>query len=196
MVDQPAAGSLTEIEDVIEPAVSAVVGVGDIGAARCRRVEIPGQREHAFEGVVLMTEVCARLGIPVDIWTFGNKAQHLHSWETPISAETRATLGRVVQQCGGGTDMAGGIEAVTDALGELPHKDKVCFVLGDGEPNDERATRKAVRVLENQDCTVLGLGIGNSTENLGRFFNDGLYNVPVERIATSLARMLRKYFLN
>lgn len=149
---------------------------------------------HAFKAVVLITEVCSRLSIPLDIWTFNSKAHHIQSWDSPIDEQTRLQLGAIIQNCQGGTLMSKAVSRVMVQMDELPHKDKAIFVLGDGVPNNQSATLSAVRQLEALGCAVVGLGIGEESTGLNRFFRNGLYGVPIEQVPSSLAKLLENYF--
>jgi hypothetical protein len=149
---------------------------------------------HAFKAVVLITEVCSRLNIPLDIWTFNSTAHHVQSWDSPIDEQTRLQLGSIVQNCRGGTLMSKAVSRVTLQLNDLPHKDKAIFVLGDGVPNNQSATLSAVRQLEALGCATIGLGIGEESTGLSRFFRKGLYDVPIEQVPSSLAKLLGDYF--
>jgi len=147
--------------------------------------------ERAFEGLVLLVEVCRRLSIPADVWSFANDHKLEHSWDQGLGPEVRRQLGRLPQRCDGGTSMDGALEALRHRLPLLPHRDRVLLVLGDGQPNDVTATRRVLRDLHGDGVACIGLGIGSGTRDMQGLFQDGLFAVPVERVARSLAQIIR-----
>ncbi len=148
--------------------------------------------EHAFEGLVLLVEVCKRLGIPTEIWSFASNHRQERSWDEGLGADTRNQLGRLPQRCSGGTVMHEALHALGRRLPELPHRDRVLIVLGDGQPSDHRATRRAVSDLTAEGVACVGLGIGSGTREMRSLFGSGLFGVPVERVARSLALIIRQ----
>ena len=147
--------------------------------------------DQAFKAVVLLVEVCKRVGIPTDIWTFANSAQLRHGWDDPLDEAVREKLGKVPQQCDGGTNMSGALNEVLARLPEMPFKDRIVIVIGDGAPNDGNASKNAIRALEAEECVLLGLGIGEGARAMSDYFQEGLFGVPVEQVAQSLATLIR-----
>jgi uncharacterized protein with von Willebrand factor type A (vWA) domain len=147
--------------------------------------------EQAFKAVVLLVEVCKRVGIPTDIWTFENNARLRHGWDDPLDEAVRAELGKVPQQCNGGTQMGRALNEVLARLPEMPFKDRIVIVIGDGEPGDARESQNAIKALEAEHCVLLGLGIGEGARGMKNFFREGLFGVPVEQVSQSLANLIR-----
>ncbi len=148
--------------------------------------------EEAFKAVVLLVEVCKRVGIPTDIWTFNNSAQLRHGWDDPLDEAVRDELGKVPQQCSGGTQMGAALNDVLARIPEMPFKDRIVIVIGDGEPGDQRASQDAIKALEAEECILLGLGIGQGARGMKNYFREGLFGVPVEQVSASLANLIRE----
>lgn len=157
-----------------------------------RSASMSGDRiQHAFDALVLLTEVCKRLSIPTDIWSFESGNRLEHPWDEPLGPETRSRLGRIPESCCGGTAMGDALDKVLERLPQVPYADRIVLVLGDGEPGDPQETLAAVGALESDGCVVVGLGIGADTRDMRRYFDDGLFGVPVAEVAGSLAALIR-----
>ena len=53
-------------------------------------------------------------------------------------------------------------------------------------------TRRAVSDLTAEGVACVGLGIGSGTREMRSLFGSGLFGVPVERVARSLALIIRQ----
>jgi uncharacterized protein with von Willebrand factor type A (vWA) domain len=148
--------------------------------------------QGAFDGLVLLSEVCARLDIPLEVFSFSDDVTHNHRWRDSLDHQARSTLGKLLQSTGGGTHLASALKKIKQTLSTLPFKQRYLIVLSDGEPNYESQVHTQIRQLEYENVTCIGLGIGPHTHKLKRFFQDGLYEISIEDVATELALLLQK----
>lgn len=151
--------------------------------------------ERSFEGLVLLVEVCRRVGVPAAIWSFANKPQEELAWDAPLDADARRRLGLIPRTCAGNTDMAAALVAVGRAF-EGRHGDpKMLFVLGDGAPDQPEPTLAAIRALEQAGITTVGLGLGAGTQGLARLFRCAATEIPPARIVDHVASLLEASLL-
>lgn len=149
-----------------------------------------GLVERAFEGLVLLVEVCRRIGVPVAVWSFADHHQEELSWDAPLDRPARRRLGLITHSCHGNTHMAASLDAVRSSFAARQADPKLLFVLGDGDPCHPSATLEAAGRLEEAGITAIGLGLGAGTANLARFFRCAATEVPPDRIVDEVARLL------
>jgi hypothetical protein len=151
--------------------------------------------ERSFEGLVLLVEVCRRVGAPAAVWSFANRPQEELAWDAPLDASARRRLGLIPRTCAGNTNMAAALAAAGRAF-ESRHGDpKLLFVLGDGEPDRPEPTLAAVRDLDQSGITTIGLGLGAGTQGLARFFRCAATEIPPARIVDHIASLLEASLL-
>ena len=139
--------------------------------------------EGAFEGLVLLTEVCLRLKIPIEIISFANQHCLEHEWDEDLDEEKRLNLGDLINQMGGGTNLSGCLRFVDERIQDRPVHHHFVLILSDGMPNDSEATHAMIKQLQDQNVMCIGLGIGSDTQELAQFLEVGLYEVTPSDIA-------------
>lgn len=154
-----------------------------------------GRMDHAFEGTVLLAEVCRRIGVPAAVWSFATDAREELEWDAPTDAVARRRLGRLPEQCSGNTDMAAALALVGRALEARCGDPRLLFVISDGEPDRPEATLAAVGRLEAAGIATIGLGLGAGTAKLARFFQTSVTDIPPERLADHVAHLLGRALL-
>lgn len=120
-----------------------------------------------FLALVTLREVCLRTGIALSIVTFGSTAELAQGWENPTALSTPARLESVARPRDDGTDLGAGLRLVQRLLDESPYRDKMVWVLSDGEPHDAAEAKRLVQQLHHQVSHFIGLGLGPDTEALG-----------------------------
>jgi Mg-chelatase subunit ChlD len=150
-----------------------------------------GERmRHAFDGLVLLVEVCRRVGVPAAVWSFASRCREELAWEVPLDTATRRRLGKLPASCNGMTHMAPALDAVRDALERRRGAPKLLVVLSDGEPDNAAATSAAVRRLDEGGIGTIGLGLGADTAGLSRYFPRSVTGIPPARIVDHLGGLL------
>jgi hypothetical protein len=146
--------------------------------------------DRAFEGMVLLTEVCRRIGVAAAVWSFADDVREELAWEAVVDGPARRRLGMLPMACKGNTDMAAAIEAVRRAFAARRGDPKLLFVIGDGEPNQHEPTLAAVQRLEADGIATVGLGLGDGTAGLARYFQSSVTEIPPERLVDHVAHLL------
>jgi hypothetical protein len=154
-----------------------------------------GLIDRAFEGTVLLTEVCRRIGVPAAVWSFANLVREELEWDAVIDGPARRRLGLLPDTCDGNTDMAAALTIVGRRFAARHGDPKLLFVISDGEPDKHDATRAAVSRLEADGIVTVGLGLGPGTAGLARFFQNAVTEIPPERLVDHLADLLGEAIL-
>jgi Mg-chelatase subunit ChlD len=100
-----------------------------------------GLIDRAFEGLVLLVEVCHRLGVPVAAWSFARHCREELGWSTPLDESTRRRLGRIPRSVDGRTEMETALGTVGESLARRTADPQILFVLSDGCPDAPGAPR-------------------------------------------------------
>jgi len=150
----------------------------------------------AFDGMVLLVEVCRRIGVAAAVWTFARGCQEQLGWETSLERAERHRLGSLRDSCRGPTAMAPALDSVRRAFRTRQADPKLLFVLSDGEPDHHEATRAAVRQLEAEGVGMIGLGLGPDTAGLSRYFRQAATGLEPAHLATHLGSLLEATLLH
>ena len=149
-----------------------------------------GRIDRAFEGMVLLTEVCRRIGVAAAVWSFADDVREELTWDAAVDGPARRRLGMLPDACQGNTDMAAALDAVGRAFAVRRGDPKLLFVIGDGEPNQHEPTLAAVARLEAAGVATVGLGLGDGTAGLARYFQSSVTEIPPEHLVDHVARLL------
>ena len=150
-----------------------------------------GERiEQTFHGTVLLCEVCRRVGLPLNVYTFGSRVERLLLHDEPLSPDVRAKLASLPASARGGTNLTEALEMVVADLGESPFRDRFVIVLSDGEPDDEGSARQQIARLAADAVVLLGLGLGPGTVRLQELLPVSRVNLAAEDVPAALATLL------
>jgi uncharacterized protein YegL len=147
----------------------------------------------AFDGVVLLSEVCLRAGIPMALWTFNNEIhQILRPHGQSDSTARQRRIDHLRTQCGGGTEMDTALERIFSSpeLHQFTHP--LVFVLGDGCPSDKSSTLARIAKFDAAEIPLIGLGIGPDTAEMSSLFKNAIVGLDINKVATTLCATLRK----
>lgn len=161
-----------------------------------RSGSMSGERiQGAFKGLVLLTEVCSRLSVPLNIVSFASDQTVEMTFDESLTEAKRMKLGTLMSRANNQTYMGAALRNLENILEETPASDKFLIVLSDGIPSDESETTNMVRRLSSKDVTCIGLGIGPETANLNRFFAEGMFDVTPTDVAEGFAQIIREKLL-
>lgn len=150
---------------------------------------------HAFDAMVLLIEVCRRVGVPVAAWSFSTTNREELSIETPLDDTARRRLGRLLRSCDGATHLAPALAAVRDSMARGRGDPKILMVLSDGEPDAPEDVVAEVRRLERDMVHPIGLGLGDDTSGLARFFERAITGIPPSGLVGRIGALIRQSLL-
>ena len=151
--------------------------------------------DRALEGTALLTEVCHRVGVPAAVWSFAHSTTAEVGWDTRLDDDARARLGCIPERCEGATEMAAALAIVSRDFSSRHANPKILFMISDGAPDRERETINAVRRLETQGITAIGLGLGDETAGLAKFFRLSVTGIAPERLVDHVGELLGEVLL-
>lgn len=147
--------------------------------------------EGAFDGIVLLSEVCMRAGLPLSVWKFSDGAEHVLPFAASGDQWRRKRLDGLRQQLGFGTDMSSCLKSVRTSTEIALYSHPVVIVLSDGEPDNEKSARAEVQKLKAGGVPCVGIGIGPETRNLRKLFQHSLNGISAKEAAPRVAKILR-----
>lgn len=126
-----------------------------------------GPRAKAtFAALVTLREVCLRTGIPLSIVTFGSTAELAQNWEAPTASAIPGVLETVARPSDGSTHLLAALRLTGRLLDESPYREKMLWILSDGQPEDPGACRHLALQLRSRVSRLIGLGLGPDTATL------------------------------
>ena len=151
--------------------------------------------DRAFDSLVLLTEVCRRIGVASAVWSFAAKPREELSWNTPIDDAARRRLGRLLRCCDGNTQLGCALAAVRTAFERRPGAPRILFVLSDGDPSDGDEARKEIERLEAANIHSIGLGLGSGTAGMANLFPQAVTEIPVTELVGHVGNLIRESLL-
>ncbi|TSA30077.1 MAG: VWA domain-containing protein [Verrucomicrobiaceae bacterium] len=147
--------------------------------------------EGAFDGIVLLSEVCLRAGLPLSVWKFSEGSEHVMPFAASGDQWRRSRLDGLRRHLGSRTDMSSCLKSVRTSPEIALHSHPVVIVLSDGEPDNEQSARAEVQKLKAGGIPCVGIGIGPETHNLRRLFQHSLTGISAKEAAPRVAKILR-----
>jgi hypothetical protein len=145
---------------------------------------------RAFEALVLLIEVCGRIGLPTAVWTFARQARAQTDWLDTPDETMRRRLARIPGSCGGGTRLAPALDTVAGGFGSRRADPKILFVLSDGLSDEKERLPAAIAHLEAEGVAVIGLGIGDGTDEMAVIFRTAVTGIPPRQLVDHMGRLL------
>jgi Mg-chelatase subunit ChlD len=119
-----------------------------------------GERAAAtFAGLIVLREVCLRLGISLSIIAFSNEARLIQSCAEPHARGIQSKLAGLLEPSGG-TDISQALELASTLLDSSPHRHRHLWILSDGETRNPETARKKLRAIGRDGVMLHGLGLG------------------------------------
>jgi uncharacterized protein YegL len=149
--------------------------------------------DAAFDGVVVLSEVCLRSGIPLALWSFNNIArQILQPHNQTNSGARRASIDQLRSQCRGGTSMEIALAHIHSSPEITQFSHPIVFVISDGKPEDESSTAAQIKKFESEKIPLIGIGIGPETREMSTLFKNSVVAVNITAVASTICDTVRK----
>ncbi len=149
--------------------------------------------DAAFDGVVVLSEVCLRSGLPFALWSFNNIArQILQPHNQTDSSARRASIDQLRSQCRGGTSMEIALAHIHSSPEISQFTDPIVFVISDGKPDDESSTAAQIKTFESEKIPLIGVGIGAETREMSALFKNSIVDVNITAVASTICKTVRK----
>ena len=158
----------------------------------------------AFRGTVLLCEVLERLQVPFAVHGFQDQLVPFKRVEEPLDDAMRKRLGTMPLEVSGnrpgGRNQPGHnydgpvLRRAADEFEAWPGGDRILIVVSDGIPSGpgdgDGELKRAVRYVQDGPLHLVGVGLGEGTEHVSRFYPDAIADVPLEHFPTRLGTLL------
>ena len=149
--------------------------------------------DAAFDGVVLLSEVCLRSGLPLAMWTFNSQAQQILKPQSQCdSPSRRQRIDKLRSECKGNTEMELALSRIHSSPELNQFANPIVFVISDGKPDNESSTAAEINRFEADQIPLIGVGIGPDTDEMASLFKNSVVNVNVASVASTLCSAVRK----
>jgi hypothetical protein len=167
-----------------------------------------GEKVHqTFRGVILLAEVLNRLGIQNEVIGFQDVTMRFKRFEEDLTDEIREKISGMVDEVynrnPGGRNQSSYnddgpclLEA-SQGIEALPAKDKFLIVLSDGSPEGRRSdaddlTRAVQHILQETKLNLIGVGLGQGTGHVQKYYPTSLPNISVDKLTETLGTLLEE----
>lgn len=156
-----------------------------------------GQRATStFEAVIVLREVCLRLGIPLAIVGFGSATRCIQDWDGEDSTQLRAKVSRLQDPKGSRTLIAPALDLARDLEMRLPGERQTrIWILSDGEVSHAESVRLSIDGFRRAGIPVHGLGLGPDSHGLTQILPQAAVGIQPSDLPRVFAEMLQAQVL-
>jgi hypothetical protein len=152
-----------------------------------------GERAKAtFEAVVVLREVCLRLGIPLAILGFGSRTRRIQDWDDEDSSDVRGMVAGLLDPTGGSTRLQGALDGAMGLEMRLP---ALCqpriWILSDGEVANPNQVRRSIIGFRMGGTPVHCIGLGPDSHGLTKIIPKAAVGIHPEDLPRVFAEMLQ-----
>ena len=167
---------------------------------------------ETFKAVIVLSEVLNRLSINLEILGFNDRIYEYQDFGEQMSKVIREHMGGMLQEVNDTSDTGKArwnddgwaLEQASLRLAKQKADQKFLIVMSDGTPEESSMHPRAKyelgkmikKVLEESDVRLIGLGIGEGTEHVSRYYPNSIANVKVEGMAEKLAGLIKEVIAN
>ena len=167
---------------------------------------------ETFKAVIVLSEVLNRLSINLEVLGFNDRIYEYQDFGEQMSKLIREHMGGMLAEVNDTSDTGKArwnddgwaLEQASDRLARQKADQKFLIVMSDGTPEESSMHPRAKyelgkmikKVLEESDVRLVGLGIGQGTEHVSRYYPNSIANVKVEEMAEKLADLIREVIAN
>jgi len=167
---------------------------------------------ETFKAVIVLSEVLNRLSINLEVLGFNDRIYEYQDFGEQMSKLIREHMGGMLAEVNDTSDTGKArwnddgwaLEQASDRLARQKADQKFLIVMSDGTPEESSMHPRAKyelgkmikKVLEESDVRLVGLGIGEGTEHVSRYYPNSIANVKVEEMAEKLADLIKEVIAN
>lgn len=163
--------------------------------------------DAAKKAAVMLNEFCVGLDIPCMVC--GHRVSTYGRWDLVIASEfdsvTDQDKYRIMEMSAGGCNRDGAaIEVVQGLLAKRPEKNKLFFILSDGQPADvdyggEKAANDIKGIVaryRRKGVTTFATAIGDDKDRIQDIYGEGYLDIDdLSKLPVSLTKLLKKVIL-
>lgn len=173
-----------------------------------------GKIEETFKAAIVLAEVLNRLSIKTEILGFNDRLYEYQVFGSNLSADMRENMGGMLQEVqdhgpsgrekASYNDDGWAVGKASERLQKQKASEKLLIILSDGQPEpspphagSEYDLQTIVqKITKETRQRIIGLGIGRGTEHVKRYYSNSIANVEVEKMAATLAELIKQAIAN
>jgi cobalamin biosynthesis protein CobT len=164
--------------------------------------------EETFKAVIVLAEVLNRLSIRTEILGFNEDLYVYQRFGQHMNDDIRKQMGKMLTEVlstkAMHNDDGWAVQEASERLAKQNAEKKFLFVLSDGIPNESRKHPGSEydlgnivkEIIKNTDQKVIGLGVGEGTEDMKKYYPNHQVDIKVEQLAEKLANTIREVLVN
>lgn len=168
--------------------------------------------KETFKAVIVLSEVLNRLSINLEILGFNDRIYEYQDFGEQMSKVIREHMSGILAEVNDTSDTGKArwnddgwaLEQASDRLAKQKADQKFLIVMSDGTPEESSMHPRAKyelgkmikKVLQESDVRLIGLGIGEGTEHVSRYYPNSIANVKVQEMAEKLADLIKEVIAN
>ena len=157
---------------------------------------------NALKALVLISESLSQLDIPFTINGFNIERKEIKNFQETIHQRMIHVIGELEEITEENLQNYDGkfLRIAADEISHRPEYDKFIIVISDGEPIGEddpgdggEELQDAIDYVQSLHGTpiLIGLGIGDGTEHVNRYYANSHANIPVEDITSKISEIIQ-----
>ena len=186
----------------------------EMGYAISLLVDLSGSMERdkkigeTFKAVIVLAEVLNRLSIRTEILGFNEDLYVYQRFGQHMNDDIRKQMGKMLTEVlstkAMHNDDGWAVQEASERLAKQNAEKKFLFVLSDGIPNESRKHPRSEydlgnivkEIIKNTDQKIIGLGVGEGTEDMKKYYPNHQVDIKVEQLAEKLANTIREVLVN
>jgi len=159
---------------------------------------------ETFKAVIVLSEVLNRLSIKVEILGFNDHLHEYQGFDEKMSDQVRnrlpGMLGEVHTDSASWNDDGWALLEASSRLGKRIEAEKFLIVLSDGCPvpswehrgSQYELSKVIAKIRKETKQKLIGLGIGEETRHVERYYPNHLAEIGVEEMADKLSKIIKE----
>lgn len=158
--------------------------------------------EETYKAFIVIAEALKSIGIKLSITGFNDRLHSFKDFDEEYDDDKRKKSERMLSEVESSraryNDDGFAVQEVSNRLNKREEKRKILLVLSDGVPEPSSAhanidlTNVVKKIEEENKVRIIGLGIGNGTEHVAKFYKENITNVDVHQFAERLANKIKE----
>lgn len=149
-----------------------------------------------FESVVVLREVCLRLGIPLAILGFGSETRCIQDWDGKDSSQMRGKVCGLKVPKAARTLLEPALESARELANRLPGMRKThVWILSDGAVSNVESVRLGISGFRRAGIPVYGLGLGPDSHAISQILPHAVVGIQPSDLPRVFAEMLQTQVL-
>lgn len=151
-----------------------------------------GRAAATFDAVVVLREVCLRLGIPLAILGFGSSTRRIQEWHDVDSAPVRGNVARLLEPIGRSSRLQSALDAAMGLQARLPESCQPrLWILSDGEVSNPFEIRRSIIAFRMGGTPIHCLGLGPDSGGLRTILPSASVGLRPEDLPEAFAKLLQ-----